>query len=463
MGESPITKITAYLQWRLLIWIIAIVPPTLAKSQALVNPMERMDRYYRQHISPVVPTGPNLIDPGAQLPTPPIPTQPSDFSAPKRPMTSQEIDQQLNRDLMETPMYREHMEWLEETKYYRKTFDILTRISPDKYPMADVVYLVENSFMDDTLSYNRFQNTIHIYAALVKQILKREKLDTADNVALNYGIQRLFSETNVLYEPQTKRSISVPPFKYDFNDFRGRKDFQNVFASKLLRTGKGQCHSLPLIYLCLAQELGAKAWLSLAPQHSFIQFPDNKGKLLLFETTNGNLVSRTWMTQSGYITAKAIKNKTYLDTLSAKQLYAQCLADLLIGYDTKLGYDDFADQIRQAILKLDPNNLTAAVIDANQKTINALEKIKAAGHPKEADLPKYPDAYKAYMAMTAAYKKVDDLGYQEMPNDAYQAWLKSIATEKARQENKEIRDRMQRELQSLKRMHSTLINKPRKT
>ena len=364
---------------------------------------------------------------------------------------------------METPMYREHMEWLEETKYYRKTFDILTRISPDKYPMADVVYLVENSFMDDTLSYNRFQNTIHIYAALVKQILKREKLDTADNVALNYGIQRLFSETNVLYEPQTKRSISVPPFKYDFNDFRGRKDFQNVFASKLLRTGKGQCHSLPLIYLCLAQELGAKAWLSLAPQHSFIQFPDNKGKLLLFETTNGNLVSRTWMTQSGYITAKAIKNKTYLDTLSAKQLYAQCLADLLIGYDTKLGYDDFADQIRQAILKLDPNNLTAAVIDANQKTINALEKIKAAGHPKEADLPKYPDAYKAYMAMTAAYKKVDDLGYQEMPNDAYQAWLKSIATEKARQENKEIRDRMQRELQSLKRMHSTLINKPRKT
>lgn len=363
---------------------------------------------------------------------------------------------------METPMYREHMEWLEQTKYYRKTFDILTRITPDHYSLSDVVYLVENAFMDDTLSYNRFQNTIHIYATLVKQILKREKLDTTDNVALNYGIQKLFSQANLLYNPKTNQSITVPPFKYDFNDFRGRQDFRNVFASKLLRTGKGQCHSLPLIYLCIAQELGAKAWLSLAPQHSFIQFADKKGKLVYFETTNGSLVSRTWMTQSGYITAKAIQNKTYLDTLSAKQLYAQCLADLLIGYNTKFRYDGYADQIEQAILHLNPNNLTAMVIDANNKTAIALDKIAAAGHPKQTDLIKHPDAYNAYLAMAAAYKKVDDLGYQEMPNDAYQHWLKSIDQEKSRQENREVKQRMQQEIQSLKRMRSRVINNPSK-
>jgi len=461
MGKIPFVKITAYHRWRLLLWLFAAAFPVMAISQALINPMERMDRYYRQHVSPLIPAGPALLDPGTPFTTPALPTSPSDFSAPKRPMTAQEIDQQLSRDLMETPMYREQMEWLEQTKYYRKTFDILTRISPDHYSLSDVVYLVENAFMDDTLSYNRFQKTIHIYATLVKQILKREKLDTTDNVALNYGIQKLFSQANLLYNPKTNQSITVPPFKYDFNDFRGRQDFQNVFASKLLRTGKGQCHSLPLIYLCIAEELGARAWLSLAPQHSFIQFQDKNGRLLLFETTNGNLVSRTWMTQSGYITAKAIQNKTYLDTLSTRQLYAQCLADLLIGYDTKLKYDGFADQLKQAIFQLDPNNLTASVIDANAKTAIALEKVNAAGHPKEADLPKHPDAYKAYMAMSAAYKKIDDLGYQEMPNDAYQRWLKSIEQEKTRQENKDIRERLQRQLQALKRMRSTLINKSR--
>jgi hypothetical protein len=460
MGGIPI-KITAFRFRQLLLYALAAVLPFTANSQALINPMERMDRYYRQHISPIIPITPTLYDPRTQLPAPAMPNPASDFTAPTRPKTSQEIDQQLERDLMETPMYRERVEWMEQRKYYLKTFDLLTHMSPDHYSLSDVVYLVENAFMDDTLSYNRFQNTIHIYSTLVKQILKREKLDTTDNVALNYGIQKLFSQSNLLYDPKTKQSITVPPFKYDLYDFRGRQDFQKVFASKLLRTGKGQCHSLPLIYLCLAQELGAKAWLSLAPQHSFIQFADKNGTLLFFETTNGNLVSRTWMTQSGYITAKAIQNKTYLDTLSAKQLYAQCLADLLIGYDTKFKYDGFADQLRQAILQLDPNNLTAAVVDANRKTATALEKIDAAGHPKESDLPKHPDAYKAYMAMSAAYKKIDDLGYQEMPNDAYQRWLKSIEQEKTRQENKEIKDRMQREVQALKRMHSTLVNKPR--
>lgn len=460
MGGIPI-KITAFFFRRLFLYTVIAVLPSMAKSQALVDPVQRLNYYYQQRISSIVPS-PTFYNPGSQFPVAAIPNPANNFTAPSRPKTSREIDQQLQRDLMETPMYRRNVEWLERTKYYRKTFDILTRISPDHYSLTDVVYLVENAFLDDTLSYSRFRNTIHIYATLVRQILKREKLDTTDNVALNYGIQKLFSQSNLLYDPETKRSVNVPSFKYDFNDFRGRQDFQNVFASKLLRTGKGQCHSLPLIYLCLAQELGAKAWLSLAPQHSFIQFQDKTGRLLFFETTNGNLVSRTWMIQSGYITAKAIENKTYLDTLSARQLYAQCLADLLIGYDHKVGYDDLADAIKQAILQLSPNNLAARVIDANVKTSGALEKIAAAGHPKEADLPKYPAAYNAYMAMDAAYKLIDDLGYQQMPNDAYQRWLKSIEQEKARQESKALKERMQREVLALKRPHSTLISKPPK-
>ena len=226
----------------------------------------------------------------------------------------------------------------------------------------------------------------------------------------------------------------------------------------MLATGKGQCHSMPLMYLMVAEQLGAKAWLSLAPQHSFIQFADNNGKLMNFETTNGSLVSSTWLAESGYINSKAVRNSTYLDTLSTKQLYAQSLSDLLLGYLQKFDYDDFAEQIRQKILEVNSNNLTAHIIEANVKTQLAIQKINAAGKPKEEDLPKYPEAYQAYLAMQTAYNKVDDLGYQDLPKEAYQKWLKSIEQEKKKQVNQQLKEQLQKEIGQLKNIKPTFHN-----
>jgi hypothetical protein len=119
-------------------------------------------------------------------------------------------------------------------------------------------------------------------------------------------------------------------------------------------TGKGQCHSMPLLYLAIAEQLGAKAYLSLAPEHSFIQYFNNDNDRINFETTNGNMVSQSFMLRSGFINASALKNKTYLDTLSQRQLYAQCLADLLISYEREHGHDDFAEQMKQKIQQINP-------------------------------------------------------------------------------------------------------------
>ena len=215
----------------------------------------------------------------------------------------------------------------------------------------------------------------------------------------------------------------------------GEKDYTKMFVSKLMATGKGQCHSMPLMYLLIAEHLGAKAYLSYAPEHTFIQFINKESKTIDFETTNGKLVSSTWLTQSGYVTSQALMNQTYLHPLSQKQLYARMLGDLLLGYLSKMPYDDFAEQMRQKVLEIEPNNLTALLVDANVKKMTAAQKIKEAGKPKEEDLPKYPEAYKAYQAMADAYEKVDATGFQDMPKEAYQRWLASIDKEKKKQQN----------------------------
>ena len=365
----------------------------------------------------------------------------------------------VERDLMEDKFYRDRDEWYKKTSLYRNTLAILESFNPDSFSLTKAVFLVENAFLDNKYSYGDFLNGVTIRAELVKQILKREGLSTKNNLALNYGIQKLYQHYNQFYDAKIKKTYDVKPFGYDFDDFMGGKDYTKMFVSKLMMTGKGQCHSMPLLYLMIAEQLGAKAWLSLAPGHSFVQFKDAKNNIVNFETTNGNLVSNNWLLQSGFINANALKEKTYLDTLSQRKLYAHCLSDLMLGYMNKFGYDQLSDQIKRKILQIDSTNMTALIVDANLKTMIARQKITEAGKPKVEDLPKFPDAYKAYLDMHAAYEKVDGRGYQDMPKKAYQAWLKSIDKEKKKQKTKELNEEMQREIQRVKKLKFVVIDK----
>ncbi len=373
------------------------------------------------------------------------------------------IFEDIRNDVRELQLGYEYKEWLEKTKYYREAYENLLQLNPDNFSITKAVYLVENAWLEDKYTFNSLKSRLQTEAKIIQQQLKNEKLNTKDNISLNYGIQKRFKIGGQYYDPQKKKTVAIKNFKYDFEDYMGEKNYNQMFAIKMLITGKGQCHSMPLVYLMIAEHLGAKAWLSLSPGHSFIRFLDAKGNMLNFETTSSNLVSTTWLHQSGYINAAAIKNKVYLDTLSQRKLYAQCLADLLLGYLSKFQYDGFAETIRKRILQVNPQNMTALMIDAQLKTNMAMQKINAAGKPPEKDLPNYPAAYQAYLTMHQSYENIDGLGYQDMPAEAYQRWLKSVEQEKKKQENLELQQRLQKEINQMKQYKpkSTVVDRTR--
>jgi hypothetical protein len=362
---------------------------------------------------------------------------------------SQQI-REIETDIGETAMSREEIAWLNQTKNYRAALAELYKMNPDSFSLIRAVFIVENAFMENTQSFASFCQALKLRADLVRQIVKRAGLNTKNDLALNYGIQQMFMRPNLYTNPKSGRSIQVPPFRYDFDDIMGEKDYTKLFVSKLLAQGTGQCHSMPLLYLMLAEQLGAKAWLSLSPQHSYVQFSDNSGTMFNFETTNGNLVSNTWMMESGFVTTEALKHNIYLDTLSHRQLYAQVLSDLLLGYMEKFSFDKLAEAMKERVLQINPENMIALIVDANIKTQIFLSKVNAVGRPKESDLPKYPDVYRAFQEMNASYTRIDNLGYQDMPKQAYQDWLQSIEAEKMKEGNKAIKDRMKQEIQHLK-------------
>lgn len=354
----------------------------------------------------------------------------------------------IERDLMETQMYKEAMEASSATRFYRQAYAQILHLNPDSFSLAHAIFMVENAYLDGKLPAADFDRSIGLRAQEVSQIIGKEGLKR-NNLSLNYGIQKLYQGYNTL-SVKGKAPIQVPPLRYDFEDIRGDTDYTKMFVSKLLATGKGQCHSLPLLYLLIAERLGVKANLSMAPQHSFVQFLDDGGHRLNFECTNGHLVTDTWMIASGFISTAALQSKIYLDTLSHRQLYSQILADLLLGYLHKFGYDDFSQQLTNKVLDYNPQNLTALIVNANYQTLVARSEINAAGRPKPQDLVKYPAAYQAYQNMKVAVKRVQDLGYQDMPDQAYNEWLASFRQAKQRQASAEIKERLQRQLRQLK-------------
>ncbi|MCB6089724.1 hypothetical protein LIT77_13515, partial [Flavobacterium psychrophilum] len=194
--------------------------------------------------------------------------------------------------------------------------------------------------------------------------MKELNYDLNSNSAKNFMLFKFFSETLQLKGFKTKHL----PLKYDFEDFNGDKNWSKMFVTKLLKTGKGQCHSLPLLYLTLAEEIGATAYLALAPKHSYIKFQDENKKWYNIELTNGMFTAPSFILNNGYVRSEALQNHIYMQELSKKELLAQLYSDLAMGYIAKFGYDDFVQNVAQKALSLYPNGIAPNMLLSNFNT-----------------------------------------------------------------------------------------------
>jgi regulator of sirC expression with transglutaminase-like and TPR domain len=74
---------------------------------------------------------------------------------------------------------------------------------------------------------------------------------------------RLIMLRKYIYEPGVWNDDK--PFQYDLTDPFGRKP-ANRLLSTYLKTHRGNCVSMPILFVALAQRLGLKATLSTAPE-----------------------------------------------------------------------------------------------------------------------------------------------------------------------------------------------------
>lgn len=297
-----------------------------------------------------------------------------------------------------------------------------------------VNFLTENTYFDNTLSYLKYDAQIKAIANMTRlwmaaNPLKEYRYKDSLDFHKNFAIYTVLKDSVKILDKDGQEYVHLP-YTYDFNDMFGHGQWSNMFVSKLLATGKGNCHSLPFLYKILADELGATCWLAFAPNHIYIKNRCRKIGWYNTELTSGRFPVDAWITASGYIQLEAIQQGIYMDTLSNQQAIALCVLDLAKGYEfqTKNYYDGFIIQCCDLVLKYHPVNIQAMLLKA--------ETLKRVYEKQKSTLDS--TASVTYWEMETLYTKLFESGYREMPESMYRKWLQSVVTEKEKYANKRL-------------------------
>ena len=347
----------------------------------------------------------------------------------------QQLMQQLQREIGNSSPSRFAAN-PERTKNFPAALQYLQQMLKGKLPLsvADAYYKVEEAYGDSYLSKVQYDSIINHSVVFIKRWMKQNGLDIKDNYMVHFAIKKFMSEHLTIQKTQSRgdKALAVNiethmPFGYDYDDYQANIDHRNMFVTKCLATGYGQCASMPIVYLILAEKLGVKAYLSFAPQHSFVKHPNNSGVMINYEPTSNWEISDQWYRDNMFISAQAIKTGIYLDTLNSKQVVANCIFDLAVQYIKvdRTGKEDFIlDCLRTGIPYFpENNNLPSLFIYGMHLKTRLRALMRKHNITNFDDLYKIPEAKALYTEFLGNEAYLTKLGYQDMPAGLYEDML----------------------------------------
>ena len=303
------------------------------------------------------------------------------------------------------------------SKNYEKAYlEIEQMLRGDKpIDFKKAIFLAENAYHNNTLYYQNFDNQIKTIAQKCKQMIAKKGLGK-DKTAANWAV--------FTYMTEKIAENNFKPFTYDFEDFTGAKDWTKQFVDKLLKSKTGNCHSLPVLYKILINELGANANLALAPNHLYIKHLDENGKWANIELTSGSFPSDGYIMTSLGINMEAVKKETYMHPLDEKQEIAVCLFDLAQGYIKKRGYDDFVLKCADTALLYYPNFIYAFILKSEYYRAKTQEIMDKNGGNRNDKTEAF---YQKYAEISQI---IGSLGHSELSDTYYNEWVNTLGSKK---------------------------------
>lgn len=150
------------------------------------------------------------------------------------------------------------------------------------------------------------------------------------------------------------------PFAYDLADPYGQ-NLRSKLISTYLSTRLGNCVSMPILFLILADRLGVNVALSTAPLHVFLKFTDAAEKVTNLEATSGALPARDqWYREKLPMTDQAVASGLYLRALTRKEGVALMATTVMEHLMDRGRYQDAID-VADVILADSPRDAQTMV------------------------------------------------------------------------------------------------------
>jgi regulator of sirC expression with transglutaminase-like and TPR domain len=195
------------------------------------------------------------------------------------------------------------------------------------------------------------------------------------------------------------------PFTYDLADPYGQQ-VRSKMLSAYVRTRKGNCVSMPVLFLIVADRIGLKVRLAAAPLHLFVRYTDPAGVGHNLEATSGGHEAPADLYRRKMpMSDRAIQSGLYMRTLTKRETIAQMAASVLDFLMADRRYQEAAD-VADAMLAVNPRDAYALV----KKGSAMGEMLEAEFHGKYPVPAMMPPTLRPRYAMLAA---ANDKGFRD--------------------------------------------------
>lgn len=277
----------------------------------------------------------------------------------------------------------------------------------EQYSLKRAEFLVENAFFSGRMDYRDFCHDIDSVVAVLNHFIDINDIRKY-RTGPNFALFDYFTKSSAMNGNRK--------FTYDFDDPMGEKDFTIFFTSRLLRTHKGQCTSMPLLYKILCDELGGECALAFGPMHMYIKHIGEDGRWYNVELTHGGFSRDIWYMETMNISTEAIRNGIFLCALSEKENIGFMLMQLARAYHHKYkSYDYFVSRCIETVLTDLPNFCDALVMKFILLQDQGFRFQDKYGHIKTPYITAHYNSFKGVM------DKLDHLGYSQPTDEELKA------------------------------------------
>lgn len=220
------------------------------------------------------------------------------------------------------------------------------------------------------------------------------------------------------------------PYHYDFADPKGTK-VHNKLLLNYIASRKGNCVSMPLLFVILGQRLGIEVTASTAPEHVFVKYTDTLTRITYnLEATNGaNPTRDVWYRQQMPMTDKAIANGLYLRKLTKRETVL-VMTETLAQYYSENQEAEKAIVISDILLEYYPK-FYSAMLRKGHSYYQLLTKHFFKKYPTPAQIPVNERAYFKYLSDNNHfwYEKAESLGWREPTPEDEKKYMNIIKRE----------------------------------